>query len=59
MLLGADKRGRVRSAVQRAYSLPERPKHPELVRLGEPWRPYRSVATLYLWRSLSVPPAIG
>jgi DNA-3-methyladenine glycosylase II len=38
--------------VQRAYDLAERPGASELQRLGEPWRPYRSIATLYLWRSL-------
>jgi DNA-3-methyladenine glycosylase II len=41
-----------RSAVQRAYSLAERPRAAELHALGEPWRPFRSAATLYLWRSL-------
>lgn len=41
-----------RNAVHRAYDLPERPNAAELQRLAEPWRPYRSVATLYLWRSL-------
>jgi len=41
-----------RNAVQRAYGLAERPGASELQRLGEPWRPYRSIATLYLWRSL-------
>ncbi len=41
-----------RNAVQRAYGLAERPGASELQRLGERWRPYRSIATLYLWRSL-------
>jgi 3-methyladenine DNA glycosylase/8-oxoguanine DNA glycosylase len=44
----------LRVAVQRAYALPERPARAELLALGEPWRPYRSIATLYLWRSLDV-----
>lgn len=43
----------LRVAVQRAYGLAERPGRAELARIGEPWRPYRSVATLYLWRSLA------
>ena len=47
----------LREAVLRAYSLPERPGRAELERIGEPWRPYRSAATLFLWRSLSAPPA--
>lgn len=45
----------LRAAVQRAYQLPERPERDELLRVGEPWRPFRSVATLYLWRSLNTP----
>ena len=47
----------LRVAVQRAYSLAERPGRAELERIGEPWRPYRSAATLYLWRSLKLPAA--
>jgi DNA-3-methyladenine glycosylase II len=43
-----------RNAVQRAYDLPERPGAAESHALGEPWRPFRSAATLYLWRSLNV-----
>jgi len=42
-----------RNAVQRAYGLPERPTPAALHPLAEPWRPFRSAATLYLWRSLS------
>jgi DNA-3-methyladenine glycosylase II len=45
----------LRVAVQRAYGLPERPGRAELERIGEPWRPYRSAATLFLWRSLNLP----
>jgi DNA-3-methyladenine glycosylase II len=48
----------LREAVLRAYSLAERPGRAELEKIGEPWRPYRSAATLFLWRSLSkAPPA--
>ena len=47
----------LREAVLRAYSLPERPGRAALEAIGEPWRPYRSAATLFLWRSLSAPPA--
>jgi DNA-3-methyladenine glycosylase II len=43
-----------RNAVQRAYDLPERPAAPHLRALGERWRPFRTAATLYLWRSLRV-----
>lgn len=45
----------LRSAVQLAYRLGERPQRDELIRLGEPWRPFRTFATLFLWRSLSLP----
>ena len=45
----------LRTAAQRAYALPERPAKAELLALGERWRPFRSVATLYLWRSLGSP----
>lgn len=38
-------------AVQGIYGLPERPKKRELLALGEPWRPYRSIASWYLWQS--------
>ncbi len=44
----------VRRAIQVAYGLPELPRAEEMRRLAEPWRPYRSVATWYLWRSLGI-----
>lgn len=43
----------LRSAVQRAFGLAERPTPAEVLRMGDRWRPYRSLATLYLWRSLA------
>jgi len=42
----------VREAFKRAYKLPSRLKPKELTNRAEHWRPYRSVATWYLWRSL-------
>jgi DNA-3-methyladenine glycosylase II len=39
-------------AVQRAYRLRKLPTPARLLRLGESWRPYRSVACWYLWASL-------
>ena len=42
----------LRSAVRNAYGLEELPDKEELVELGERWRPYRSIATWYMWRSL-------
>ncbi|MFN8516231.1 MAG: DNA-3-methyladenine glycosylase [Thermomicrobiales bacterium] len=38
-------------AVQGLYELPARPKRKELLALGEPWRPYRTIASWYLWQS--------
>ena len=43
-------------AVQRAYGLRKVPSPERLRRLGEPWRPYRSVACWYLWASLDNAP---
>jgi DNA-3-methyladenine glycosylase II len=42
----------VRAAMQRAYGLPELPKPAEMQRIAESWKPYCSVASWYLWRSL-------
>lgn len=46
----------VRTAVRRAYALRREPTPARLERLAAPWRPFRSVATWYLWRSLDAPP---
>jgi DNA-3-methyladenine glycosylase II len=40
----------VRKAIQLVYSLSDMPKKMEIEKIGESWRPYRSVASLYLWR---------
>ena len=42
----------IRRAIERAYGLPALPLAPELERLAAPWRPYRTLACRYLWRSL-------
>jgi DNA-3-methyladenine glycosylase II len=42
----------IRVAVHREYNLPGLPTPAEVERLGRPWRPYASVASWYLWRSL-------
>jgi DNA-3-methyladenine glycosylase II len=47
----------VRNAVKIAYGLDEPPAAAELAELAEPWRPHRSLASLYLWRSLDNAPA--
>ncbi len=43
-------------AVQRAYKLRKAPSADRLTRIGEAWRPYRSVACWYLWASLNNAP---
>ena len=43
----------VRKAIQKVYSLPELPKPNTMMEIAKPWRPYRSIATWYLWKSLS------
>ncbi len=47
----------IRRAVERLYGLPDRPGPAELAKLAEPWRPYRTLACLYLWQSLDIQPA--
>ena len=47
----------IRRAVQLAYGLDELPDKAPLTQIAEPWRPHRSLASLYLWRSLDNEPA--
>lgn len=42
----------IRNALKRAYGI--EPSKLVMAELAEPWRPYRSVASWYLWRSLDV-----
>lgn len=49
----------IQKAVMLAYGLPEMPKPKALLELGRPWRPYASVASWYLWRSLEIEPLDG
>jgi DNA-3-methyladenine glycosylase II len=46
-------------AVRAAYGLRTDPTPTRLQRLGEAWKPYRSVACWYLWASLDNVPARG
>jgi DNA-3-methyladenine glycosylase II len=46
----------IRRAVQDQYGLDELPDAAEIERIAEPWRPNRSLASLYLWRSLDQAP---
>jgi len=41
----------VRAAAQKLYGLERLPTPGELEKLAEPWRPFRSAACWYLWRS--------
>ena len=49
----------IRAAAQQLYGLGERTGRDALLRIGEPWRPWRTLASRYLWRSLGKTPAIG
>jgi DNA-3-methyladenine glycosylase II len=46
----------LRAGVQRLYELEELPIKKHISDLAEPWRPYRSIATWYFWRSLGTVP---
>ena len=49
----------MRKAMQKIYALPDLPKPSEMLAISQPWRPYRSVATWYLWKSVSKFNSIG
>ncbi|HYM22398.1 MAG TPA: DNA-3-methyladenine glycosylase [Vicinamibacterales bacterium] len=42
----------IMNAIQRLYRLRKRPKPKRILKLGEAWKPYRSVASWYLWQTL-------
>jgi DNA-3-methyladenine glycosylase II len=44
------------NAIHRLYGLRKRPTADRIRRIGEVWRPYRTVACWYLWRSLENTP---
>ncbi|MCS6849579.1 MAG: DNA-3-methyladenine glycosylase [Gemmataceae bacterium] len=46
----------LRCGVQKHYGLGRLPSKGELLDLAEPWRPYCTVATWYIWRSLGTVP---
>lgn len=43
----------IRKAIMQLYGLPTLPTAKAMAKYGERWAPYRSVASLYLWRSLN------
>lgn len=46
----------IRKAIQIEYGLEEMPPPKRVIEIGEPWRPHRSLASLYLWESLAATP---
>ncbi len=47
----------IRRAIERAYGLPGLPDPATIEAIAEPWRPHRTLACRYLWRSLANEPA--
>ncbi len=46
----------IRRAIERAYALEDLPDAATMERIAAPWRPYRTLASRYLWRSLQNEP---
>lgn len=46
----------IRRAIERAYGLESLPEAAEIKQIAQPWRPYRTLACRYLWRSLANEP---
>lgn len=46
----------LRNAVRQVWGLDRQPTEEDVRRLGEGWRPFRTLATFYLWEVLSGPP---
>jgi DNA-3-methyladenine glycosylase II len=46
----------IRKGIQISYELAVLPAPAEVIGIAEPWRPYRTAACLYLWRSIDAPP---
>jgi DNA-3-methyladenine glycosylase II len=49
----------IRVAAQQLYGLADRPGRDELLRIGESWRPWRTLASRYLWRSVGKTPPVA
>jgi DNA-3-methyladenine glycosylase II len=47
----------IRRAIERAYALDALPDIEAMERIADPWRPHRTLACRYLWRSLQNEPA--
>ena len=48
----------LRNAMRKLYELEAPPSPATMREIAEPWRPYRSVASWYLWRSLDNEPKV-
>jgi DNA-3-methyladenine glycosylase II len=49
----------LRKAMQKTYSLAELPSPENMRNIAQPWKPYCSIATWYLWKSLEKFKGIG
>lgn len=48
----------VRSGIQKLYALETLPNKTTVEKIGHPWKPYRSIASWYVWRSLEKAPTL-
>ncbi|WP_242025364.1 DNA-3-methyladenine glycosylase [Leptolyngbya sp. FACHB-36] len=44
----------VRSGIRRLYNLPDLPNKATVEQVGHAWKPFRTIASWYLWRSLDI-----
>ena len=49
----------VKKAIQKLYNLSDLPTHEYMLEVSSKGKPYRSIATWYLWKSLSRFDSIG
>ncbi|MBI2764742.1 MAG: DNA-3-methyladenine glycosylase 2 family protein [Chloroflexi bacterium] len=49
----------INRAIMRQYALEAMPKPADVLRIGEPWRPWASVACWYLWRTEDMKLPVG
>ncbi|MGG6283317.1 DNA-3-methyladenine glycosylase family protein [Leptolyngbya sp. AN03gr2] len=45
----------IRSGIRRVYELEEMPDRETVLEIGKAWKPYCTIASWYLWRSLELP----
>jgi DNA-3-methyladenine glycosylase II len=45
----------IQKGIQRAYALRRLPTPKQVLKRGQPWAPYRTIASWYLWRLLDIP----